>query len=209
MFTKEELTNLKSQYTDLLVKYRSYQLEQSNLEQSLEQERSKLVRNQQALTLLDQTKPYIDDVVSKFSESALKKLESLLTLATKSIFYDRDYSVSISLSEKRGSKCADLFLIDSGNKIPLNDSYVGGGVLVVLGFVIQCFYIVNLDLNHTLFLDESLTFISTEYLEPFMQFLHELCDKLQISIVMITHDVRFQQYADRVYHVSNGVYSLD
>ena len=159
--------------------------------------------------LLENSKPYIDDLIDKFSETALKRLEDLLSLGLARIFQDRDYSVEIRVSEKRSAKCAELYLIDDGHAFLMRDSCVAGGILVVVGFLIQVFYVANLDLAKILFLDEALSNISTQYLPNFFSFVKELSVQVGLTVVLITHDTRFLEYADRIYKVANGTYILD
>ena len=159
-----DITSLENRVTDLYIQYNSI--------------KTSLENNQ------------IDDLIDKFSETALKRLEDLLSLGLSRIFQDRDYSVEIRVSEKRSAKCAELYLIDDGHAFLMRDSCVAGGILVVVGFLIQVFYVANLDLAKILFLDEASV-------------------QIGLTVVLITHDTRFLEYADRIYKVANGTYILD
>jgi ABC-type uncharacterized transport system YnjBCD ATPase subunit len=117
--------------------------------------------------------------------------------------------VEIRVSEKRSAKCAELYLIDSGHAFLMRDSCVAGGILVVVGFLIQAFYVANLDVAKVMFLDEALSNISTQYLDNFFSFVKELSEQIGLTVVLITHDNRFLEYADRLYKVNNGVYTLE
>ncbi len=204
-----DISALEKKATDLYIKYNSARDSYNNTIdslQSLSEEYNKLVENK---ALLERSKPFIDDIIEKFSESSLKKLEDLLSLGLSRIFQDRDYKVEIKVSEKRSSKCADLYLIDAGHPFLMRDSCVAGGILVVVGFLIQVFYVANLDIAKVLFLDEALSNISTQYLDNFFAFMKELSIKIGLTVVLITHDTRFLEYADRIYKVSDGVYTLE
>ena len=204
-----DIQSLEKKATDLYIKYNALKSSYLTTVQSIEQlskEYTALVDNR---TLLDRSKPFIDDMIDKFSESSLKKLEDLLTLGVSRIFQDRDYKVEIKVSEKRSAKCAELYLIDSGHSFLMRDSCVAGGILVVVGFLIQVFYVANLDVAKILFLDEALSNISTQYLDNFFSFVKELSTQIGLTVVLITHDTRFLEYADRLYKVSGGVYTLE
>lgn len=204
-----DISLLEKRATELYIKYNSvrdsYQSTLDSLQQ-LSEEYNKLVDNR---SLLERSKPFIDDIIDKFSESSLKKLEDLLSLGLRRIFQDRDYKVEIKVSEKRASKCADLYLIDNGHPFLMRDSCVAGGILVVVGFLIQTFYVANLDVAKVLFLDEALSNISTQYLDNFFAFVKELSIKIGLTVILITHDTRFLEYADRIYKVADGVYTLE
>ncbi len=204
-----DITHLEKKVTDLYIQYNSvkssYQTTLDSLRE-LTEEQYKLSENK---ALLEKSKPFIDDLIEKFSESSIKKLEDLLSLGLRRIFQDRDYRVEIKVTEKRSSKCADLYLIDNGHPFLMRDSSVAGGILVVVGFLIQTFYVANLDIAKILFLDEALSNISTQYLDNFFAFVKELSLKIGLTVILITHDTRFLEYADRIYKVANGVYTLD
>lgn len=204
-----DIASLEKRVTDLYIQYNSvkssYQTTVDSLRE-LTEEQNKLTENK---ALLEKSKPFIDDLIDKFSESSIKKLEDLLSLGLQRIFQDRDYKVEIKVTEKRSSKCADLYLIDNGHAFLMRDSSVAGGILVVVGFLIQTFYVANLDIAKVLFLDEALSNISTQYLDNFFAFVKELSVKIGLTVILITHDTRFLEYADRIYKVANGVYTLD
>ena len=204
-----DITSLENRVTDLYIQYNSIKTSLENNQASIGNLNSQIQDYISNRDLLENSKPYIDDLIDKFSETALKRLEDLLSLGLARIFQDRDYSVEIRVSEKRSAKCAELYLIDDGHAFLMRDSCVAGGILVVVGFLIQVFYVANLDLAKILFLDEALSNISTQYLPNFFSFVKELSVQIGLTVVLITHDTRFLEYADRIYKVANGTYILD
>lgn len=204
-----DISKLEKKVTDLYIRYNSVKDSYQNTIESLQQLEEEYTKLSDNKSLLERSKPFIDDIIEKFSESSLKKLEDLLSLGLQRIFQDRDYKVEIKVSEKRASKCADLYLIDNGHPFLMRDSCVAGGILVVVGFLIQAFYVANLDIAKILFLDEALSNISTQYLDNFFAFVKELSLKIGLTVILITHDTRFLEYADRIYKVSDGVYTLE
>lgn len=204
-----DITSLENRVTNLYIQYNSIKTSLENNQSSIRTLNNQIQDYISNRDLLENSKPYIDDLIDKFSETALKRLEDLLSLGLARIFQDRDYSVEIRVSEKRSAKCAELYLIDDGHAFLMRDSCVAGGILVVVGFLIQVFYVANLDLAKILFLDEALSNISTQYLPNFFSFVKELSVQIGLTVVLITHDTRFLEYADRIYKVANGTYILD
>lgn len=204
-----DIRDLENRATELYIQYNSIKSSLDANQESMNKVYVDIDNMNSNKALLEKSKPYIDDIIDKFSETSLKRLEELLTLGVSRIFQDRDYRVEIKVSEKRSSKCAELYLIDGGHAFMMRDSCVAGGILVVVGFLIQVFYVANLDVSKTLFLDEALSNISTQYLDNFFSFVKELSEQIGLTVILITHDNRFLEYADRIYKVNNGVYSLD
>lgn len=202
------ISELEQNLTDLLIKYRGIQSSIENTKHSIKDIDSKLIELESERDTLKLCKPIIDDIISKFSDSLLRKLENLISLGLKQIFYDRNYSISIKVVEKRNSKCVELLLNDDGNYIPVKDSSVAGGILVVIASIIQIFYIINIDVAKYLFLDEQFSQISEQYIDNFMEFIHELCNDTGLSIILITHDNKFIKYGDRIYLANHGKFIL-
>lgn len=202
-------TVLEQDLTDLLIKYRGIQSAIESTSASIKEIDSKLNELENNKNTLKLCKPIIDDIINKFSNSLLKKLEDLLTIGLKKIFYDRNYSVQIKVVDKRNSKCVELLLNDNGNIIPVKNANVAGGILVVIASIIQVFYIVNIPtLDRYLFLDEQFSQVSSQYIDPFMEFIKTLCSETGLSIVLITHDNKFMKYGDRVYTADRGKFTL-
>lgn len=202
-------TALEQDLTNLLIKYRGIQSAIESTSASIAEVDSKLNELENNKNTLKLCKPIIDDIINKFSNSLLKKLEELLTIGLKKIFYDRNYSVQIKVVDKRNSKCVELLLNDNGNIIPVKNANVAGGILVVIASIIQVFYIVNIPtLDRYLFLDEQFSQVSSQYIDSFMEFIKTLCSETGLSIVLITHDSKFMKYGDRVYTADRGKFTL-
>lgn len=202
-------TSFEKDITDLLIKYRGIQSSINNTQISIDDIESKIKDLECERNTLKMCKPIIDDIISKFSDSMLKRLEELLTIGLKKIFYDRNYSIQIRVVDKRNLKCVEMLLNDDGNLIPVKDSSVAGGVLVVIASIIQIFYIINLNsVAKYLFLDEQLSQVSTQYIDGFMNFIKTLCSETGLSIVLITHDSKFMKYGDRIYTADKGKFTL-
>lgn len=199
---------LESGLTDLLIKYRGLKMSIKNTKESIEQIDTCIHNLEDTRSTLKLCKPIIDDIINKFSNSLLQKLENLLTIGLKKIFYDRNYSIVIKVVDKRNTKCVEMFLNDNGNLISVKDSNVAGGILVVIASIIQIFYILNLDVDKYLFLDEQFSQISEQYIDGFMEFIKTLCEDTGLSIVLITHDNKFMKYGDRVYTADKGKFTL-
>lgn len=202
-------TNFEKDITDLLIKYRGIQSSIESTRASIADIDSKLEELESERNTLKKCKPIIDDIISKFSDSLLRKLEELLTIGLQKIFFDRNYSIQIKVVEKRNAKCIELLLNDNGNLIPVKDSNVAGGILVVIASIIQIFYVINLEsVSNYLFLDEQFSQLSKMYVPTFMEFIKTLCEDTGLSIVLITHDSKFIEYGDRIYIADKGVFTL-
>lgn len=149
----------------------------------------------------------LKEIMDKLSQEHVEKVVSLLTYALSVVFHDKNYSVEIVTSDKRNVKTADLILVerteDKVLRSEFNDS-IGGGILAVVGLVLQIYYCNVLGQAPVLFMDEALSQVSSEYVVTLMMFIKELAEKKDLIIVLISHDERYMNYADRTYMVDDG-----
>ena len=208
--------------TDLLIKYRGVQSSIDSTKNSISEIDGKIKGLECEKNTLKLCKPIkfsstltCDISLSNASNSfwyfkkGIRRLEELLTIGLKKIFFDRNYSIQIRVVDKRNTKCVELLLNDNGNLIPVRNANVAGGVLVVIAAIIQVFYIINIPtVSKYLFLDEQFSQVSQQYVGTFMDFIKTLCSETGLSIVLITHDNKFIQYGDRIYIADKGKFSM-
>lgn len=150
----------------------------------------------------------LKEIMDKMSQEHIEKIVDLLTYALRTIFYDKEYSIESSISDKRGVKNLDFILVENKEDEIVRSNLadgVGGGILAVVGIVLQIYYINAFRMSPILLLDEQLSQVSSDYIEPLMNFLKEVSDKKDLIIVMIAHDPRLMRYANKRYEVFEGV----
>jgi DNA repair exonuclease SbcCD ATPase subunit len=138
-------------------------------------------------------------------ERSIQELKDVLNSALGYIFYDKNLQIDIELSDKRGKSMT--FVVKHNNRRVNLKRGMGMGVKCVISCILHIYYL-QCKNSKKLFLDEAYSNISQEYIANFFDFISKLCSKLNFIIVLITHDPRFVQYANRVYEVSNGYVTL-
>ena len=159
--------------------------------------------NNQLSSLIEE-REYYKKAVDIVYERSIQELKDILNSALSTIFCDRQYSVDIAITDKRG-KSLQLKAYEDGK--PINPKRgLGMGVKTVISAVLHIYYL-QCKNSRILMLDEAYSAISVEYVEAFFEFLSQLCRKLDFKIILITHDPRFLQYADKTYRINQGVVS--
>jgi len=143
-------------------------------------------------------------LIDKLSINTVRSIESFVTQALRTIFFDRDYSFEIRTSDKRNTKYAELYLKEGDNEFSIHNSLIAGGVLTVIGWLLQIYHLNKLRRAPIIFTDESLTAISAEYRPNFFQWVSRLAEVKGLMIVLVTHDNALMEYADRTYYVNLG-----
>ena len=152
-----------------------------------------------------ESRQYYKKAIDLIYEKSIQELKDVLNSALSYIFKDKSLEVDIQLSDKRG-KSLTFIITNNGRKVSLKRG-MGMGVKCVISCILHIYYLQCKD-SKILMLDEAYSNISKNYISDFFDFLSKLCEKLQFTLILITHDERFIEYADRVYEISNGYVTL-
>ena len=161
--------------------------------------------------IYEQAVEYMKEIIDLLSRSHIDHLEKLLNSAVETIFYDKNYRIEFEISEYRNSNCLDIYLIETtndGEQIKTNIKDNGFGIKTVIGFILQVYFILYNKLSPVLFVDEGFSAISSNYLPYLKSLFNNLRDKYGFIFVLVAHDIRFLELADKTYEVKNGEVKL-
>lgn len=182
--------------------------QRANLQMNLSAVTTELMEVQNLLTFNAETKSYYIKAVDLLYEESIGALKETLNTALKYILFDKNYACNLILDDKRGTKTLELTLVDLDEdfEVDLKDG-VGQGVRTIISFILKAYYLINKD-SKLLFLDEKYSALSDHYVPRFFEFMKKMADERGMILVLITHDTRFSEYADRTYLVNDGHASL-
>lgn len=146
----------------------------------------------------------LKEVIDDLSKEFINSIVELLTYALQTIFFDEDYSIEIEIKETKLGNNANFILVDNKTGIRSDINNTGGGIRAIISFTLQVFCIMTYKRNRILFMDESLSAVSTKYIETLMVFIKQLADERDFIFVSICHDPRFLPYADSTYKMTKG-----
>jgi hypothetical protein len=143
----------------------------------------------------------IDQEVSE----GVKAVEHLQTEGLQAVFDDQDLSVKANIEESRGKISVELVTVQkkpNGDIIEgvAKDDF-GGSVLTVQSVLLRVIIMLRRGLRPLLLLDESLPAFDANYISNMGSFLSELCRRLDIDILMVTHNPALFDAADRSYRI--------
>lgn len=135
----------------------------------------------------------------------VKAVEVLQTEGLQAVFDDQDLSVKAAIEESRGKISVELTTIQkkpNGDIIEgvARDDF-GGSVLTVQSVLLRVIIMLRRGLRPLLLLDESLPAFDAQYITNMGNFLSELCKRLGIDILMVTHNPALFDAADRSYRI--------
>ena len=149
----------------------------------------------------------LEDIISNANKVFIQNIENLLNKAIQTIFYDEDYSIKVIVENKK----MNFELIDNNNidednnplQIDLDDA-CGGGIITVVGFILQLFVIEMLKLNKVIFIDEGFMALSEKYRPLFYDFINEFCKNTDMKILLVSHDELVKEKAVQEIEIEHG-----
>lgn len=170
------------------------------LEEEAEKKRHELHTYEQRHTLSLGARAFAQHVAQKLQSTIEVRINSICTSALESIFYDDPYEFVARFTSRRGKSECDLVFVKGGNEIaPLESSGYGACNVANIGCRLSLW---SLNRNRrTFILDEPLQHLSVDRCEDASKTLKELCDRLGIQIIMISHDPEIVNYADKVVEI--------
>lgn len=181
----QQLEDTKQQYNDSLLELQQILKDQQCYEQSID---------------------ILKKMMDKLSKSQIQHLSDLLNSSVQSIFFDRQYSIELNVTELRNQNQLKILLHEdtpNGHVVSdINDN--GYGLKGIIGFILQCYFIIYYKQTPILFLDEAFGNLSSQYLPYLRALIQSLTNRYGFKFVLITHDERLMEMADRTYRVRLG-----
>ena len=178
--------------------------------QQLTQRRQNELNNMKSLqenhTLYEESIDILKGLISKLSRHHIEHLEKLINTSVKTIFLDRKYTIEFEITEYRNTNNLQLTLLDetTGEPIRSDLNSNGYGLKAIIGFILQVYFILYYHQAPVMFLDEAFSNLSQQYLPYLRALINDLRDKYEFIFVLITHDPRLKEIADKTYEVSMG-----
>lgn len=175
-----------------------------DIEVLIDETESDLDSTSEKITFLENTKAYYVKAIDILYEESIGALKETLNTALAYIVYDKNYACNLTLEDKRGTKTLEISVIDLDEdfEVDLKDG-VGQGIRTIISFILKAYYLINKD-SKLLFLDEKYSALSENYVQRFFEFMKKMADERGMVIVIITHDTRFMEYADKTYMINDG-----
>ena len=153
---------------------------------------------------LSDTKGFYIKAVDLMYEESIGALKDTLNTALQYIIFDKNYACNLTLEDKRGTKNLYVSLVSVDDNIEVDMKHgVGQGIRAIIGSILKLYYLLNQNSTIALY-DEKLSALSESYIPRYFLFLKKLCTERELSIILVCHDPRFFDYADRCYLVNDG-----
>lgn len=190
-----------------------YSLQQIQTQLALNKEQEEKIKlqmqeTQDKVQLLDDALVIFKTLQDKLTLVHIEHITKLVNHALQSVFNDDQihYEIRIETTQQRNNNTAQFYLLTTQNNETVETLLQsnGFGIQSLIGFTLQVYFILQQNQEHILFLDESLTAISTDKLPRLKQFISEISKQYDFHFILIAHMESLFELADYQYTVHNG-----
>lgn len=159
---------------------------------------------QQAETLiqdLEKVSALLASISEEKQADAQSKIENLVTQGLQKIF-GPDWSFHVVPSVRGKTPIVEFKVRTKIQNRILETSVLdarGAGLASVVGFLLRLVLILLSRKSSVLILDETFANLSDSYIPNLIEFIREIVDKTNLQIIMVTHEPRFAEVADKCY----------
>ena len=147
---------------------------------------------------------YVLTEVSKATQKQFKEqIESLVTMAIESVFTDRDFGFMLKFEQKANKIVCEPLITEHGEEFTPKDE-LGGGMVDIISFALRIvlWTMESPQRRNLLIFDEPFKFTG-ELSKLAGQMMKELSHRLEIQMIMITHDKSLADIADKAWEVKH------
>jgi len=157
-------------------------------------------------TLLDLVGNLLRKLIDGEVTDGVKAVEKLQTEGLQTIFHDQDMSVRAEVEEQRGKVSVTLLTArqrsDGQTVEGMPHESFGGSVLTIQSILMRITVIFRRGLRPLLLLDETMAAVANRYVDRAAKFLSTLCRRLDLDVLLITHDEALVSAAHRAYYIT-------
>jgi hypothetical protein len=132
----------------------------------------------------------------------IQVIEKIVTDGLRSIFFDQELSFKAGISTKYNKISIDFTIQRGEGPLAISGKPIesfGGGPTSIASLLLRILTLLRLKRRPVLFLDETLSAVSDEYVEPTGRFLAELARTSGVDVLLVTHKQSFLDHASAAY----------
>ncbi|GAG98487.1 unnamed protein product, partial [marine sediment metagenome] len=169
------MKDLSEKVTALLTRVSFVEEEIERQQKGVSTAKLEIDRLEKVIDLNARAVAFMTVLFEKLNEKGLAVLDKLLEGALIRIFPERDYSVTHNIVMSRGANQLSFFLreVKAGGKVVVSNvrNAVGGGVRAVIGLVCLCFYLIKMEAERIIVMDEALSQIDDTSVDNLFDFM--------------------------------------
>jgi DNA repair exonuclease SbcCD ATPase subunit len=152
---------------------------------------------------LDKVANLFKHLLDAMLDKKKQDIQKLVTYGLKTVFDDQNLKFHIDIEPKYNSVYTSFRTEQVGvAEGDVLDNF-GGGIVNVESFLLRIITLFQTKLSPFLFLDESFSHLSEEYVENCSLLLKSLCEQMGLTVFLITHQPLMLTNANKVYKATS------
>jgi ABC-type dipeptide/oligopeptide/nickel transport system ATPase component len=181
------------------------QLSSTQISAKLENERAKarIIHLEKEIESHEKARWVLTEILKNTQEETKKRIESLVTLAIRSVFEDRDFSFRLNFERKNNKMTVSPKIIENSEEYDPDE--VGGSMIDIVSIALRVILwsMKYPKTRNVLILDEPFRFTG-KLITKAGHMLKYLSDELKLQIILVSHDDELINICDRVLQSENG-----
>ena len=154
------------------------------------------------IDILTKTSAVLKHLLDTMVRDEITKMAGLITYGLKTIFEDQNLTFVPEITKKNEKVHIELKTQNDG--VEGDYESFGGSVAVIESFLLRVLCILKKKYSRLLFLDETFASVGEEYIANTGKLVSELSKKLNLDVLLVTHQKEFMHTADHVYRVKES-----
>jgi len=134
--------------------------------------------------------------------SQVRSIETIVTDGLHTIFFDQSLTFEAEIGTRYNKVAIDFLMRQGEGALAIRDKPMegfGGGPVSVASLLLRVLTLLRLGRKPMLFLDETLSAVSDEYVDTTGRFLKRLAASAGVDILLVTHKQAYLDNADNAY----------
>jgi DNA repair exonuclease SbcCD ATPase subunit len=189
------LSNLQSRVDRLDGVYTAQKAQRDTLEQKISELKvdiDVLVKTSAVLKL------FLDTLI----KDEIENMAGLITFGLKSVFHDQNLTFLPKITKKNDKIHIELKTGVNGRESEFGS--FGGSVAVIESFLLRVLCIIKKKMARLIILDETFGSVGDAYIPNTSELICQLCKKLGMDVLLVTHQKEFANAANKVYRVKES-----
>lgn len=151
------------------------------------------------LEVLDETNKFFTEAMQQRIDEVKHKVEDIINQGIAYVYKTDDVKISITTTFKN-NKTQFVINLVSGDMVTskVTESF-GGGLIAIVAFLFKVVINIVYKNEKIMFFDETLNYVSRHYQEALSEFIKKLCEDMNMTIILITHQPLLAEKANMVY----------
>ena len=157
---------------------------------------------EQRVTLLLKVGELFRALMDHLVTDQVKAIEGVITDGLRTILFDQKLAFEAEVGTRYNKVSIDFFLRQGDGALAIRDKPLegfGGGPVSVASLLLRVLTLIRLGRKPLLFLDETLSAVSDEYIDTTGRFLKYLAENAGVDILLVTHKQGYLDHADMAY----------